>query len=472
MRSLSWKLGGALLLIAVVSVGLMAYLTNLSTTREFRQYISHGSMMYTHSVADSLSRFYIQEQSWVGIQGILGSLLRSESDRLILADDAGVIVGDTARDWLGRETRQVGLDDGTAINISGQAVGELYVLFSGAGGGMGYQGGMMGPGSPMPMLDTAEQEFLRRINNSLWITGLIAAAVALLLGLILTRQITRPLRALTRGARHIARGDLGYRVKVDAKDELGELAQSFNLMASNLDKSEQSRRRLNADIAHELRTPLTVIEGTVDGILDGVFPPDQEHLSSIKEQTTLLTWLLGDLRDLSLAESGQLRLELAPTNIVDLVRRKLSQAEIRARERDIQVKLNIPSAVPEIKVDSARMEQVIANLLTNAIRHTGAGGNITVSMETVAGDSLHQITDPSVIISVADSGEGIAAEHLPHIFERFYRAGDSRARSQGGTGLGLAIVKQMVMAHGGKVWVESEVAKGSTFYVALPLAGR
>lgn len=467
MRSLTWKLGGALLLMVVLSVGLTAYLSNLSTNREFREYISHSGMMYAYRVEDGLIRFYSQEQSWDNIQVVLGGMLVSESDRLVVADSSGEIVGDTAKEWLGGDAGRVGLENGTSIIVSGREVGKLYLMASGTGAGMGRMRGMMGAGSPM--LDSAEQDFLRRINNSLWIAGLIAAAVALLLGLILTRQITRPLRVLTGGARQIAKGALHHRVEVSSKDEIGELAHSFNMMAASLDRGEQARRRLLADIAHELRTPLTVIEGTVNGIIDGVFEPDREHLGSIKEQTALLTRLISELRDISLAESGQLKLELAPTNIVELVQRKLSQAELAASEKNVQLKLNITTEVPDIDVDPTRMEQVIANLMANAVGHTPAGGSITISIAAVAVDANHSVDKPSLIISVADTGEGIAPEHLPNIFERFYRVEDSRSRSEGGAGLGLAIVKQMVQAHGGRVWAESEPGKGSIFYIALPI---
>ena len=468
MRNLSWRIGGALLLMVVVTVGLMAYIVNQSTVREFRQYISQGGMMYIQSVTSSLEQFYSQEQSWAGVQNILPSLLGSQNDRIVIADSSGEIVGDTANEWLGKDIRSLGLETGTPITVSEQGVGTVYLTApSGTGAGMGHMGGR--GGSAMPMLGIAEQDFLSRVNSSLWIAGLIAAAVALLLGLILTRQLTRPIRALKRGAHQIASGNLSHRVEIGSKGELGELARSFNSMASSLDRSEQSRRRLTADIAHELRTPLTVIEGTTDGILDGVFKPDHEHLDTIKEQTALLTRLIGDLRDLSLAESGQLKLELARTDIAELVRRKLSQVEVKAAEKGVQLNLNTPEKMLEIDVDPARIEQVIANLLTNAIRHTPTGGRVSVSINTAPGNAISQIAIPSTIISVTDTGEGIATEHLPHIFERFYRAGDSRTRSEGGTGLGLAIVKQMAEAHGGKAWVKSEQGQGSTFYVALPL---
>ena len=469
MRSLTWKLGGALLLIVVISVGLMAYLTNINTTREFGQYLTQGNQRYVQNTSDALSQIYAQEGSWSHIQSLLPDLLRSTSDRLIVADASGVIVGDTANQWQGKTAIRVGLSSGTPITVSGKKVGELYLTTSQMGSGRGYMGGGRGgPPTTSPSTITAEQNFLSQVNSSLAFTGLIAVAIALIVGLILTRQITSPIKALVNGARQIARGNLRYRVEIKSKDELGNLGQSFNAMAASLDEAEQERRRIIADIAHELRTPLTVIEGTVTGIQDGVFQPDKEHLDAIKEQTSLLTRLTSDLRDLSLAESGQLKLVLSPTDLVDLVRRKASQFEVKAQEKGIETKLVLPEEAPKVNVDPARIEQVLGNLLTNAIRHTPSGGSITVLIRALDRDKAHQIDSPSLILSVADTGEGIASEHLPHIFERFYRVETSRARSEGGAGLGLAIVKQMVQAHGGKVWVESELGKGSSFYVALP----
>ncbi len=476
MHSLSWKFGGALLLIVVISVGLMFYLTSLSTTREFSQYVEHGNRMYLQMAKSSLTQFYSQQGSWSAVQQVLGSLRRTDGDRLVVADSSGRVVGDTAQEWLEKEVKEIGLKNGTPITVSGSEIGKLYLVSSGVSFGPGRMIGMnqmtemTGGSTNLPSTATAEQNFLSRINTSLWITGIIAVAVALMLGLLLTRQITRPVRALTKGARHIAKGDLGYRVEIASKDEIGELARSFNSMAANLDKGEKTRQRLIADIAHELRTPLTVIEGTVDAILDGVFEPDREHLASVKEQTALLTRLIGDLRDLSLAESGQLKLNLAPTNMTELVQRKLFQAEVKAREKNIELEMNVATSIPEVNIDSARMEQVIVNLIDNAIRHTPAKGKVAISVAAVAGMDGLMGGKPGLMVSVADTGEGIPEEYLPTVFERFYRVETSRARSSGGVGLGLAIVKQMVEAHGGKVWVESEPGRGSTFYVVLPVA--
>jgi signal transduction histidine kinase len=470
VRSISWKLGGALLLIVVVSVGLMAYMTNLSTTREFRQYISHGSMMYVQDMEENLRQFYVQGDTWTGVQEMLADLPGASREKVILADNSGLIVGDTTGEWLGNPVSKTGLNNGIPIIASGQEVGKFYVLSFETSTGMGRMGGMGGMGGPGPMLmlDAAEQDFLERTNRSLWIAGLIATSVALLIGLILTRQISRPIRALIGGASRIAKGDLVHRVKVNSKDEIGELAQSFNAMTESLDKSEQARQRLIADITHELRTPLTVVEGTVNGIIDGVFEPDDEHLNSIKEQTSLLTRLISDLRDLSLAESGQLRLELTLTNMDELIRRKVSQNEVIARGKNVKLVLNIAEGLSDIAVDPVRVEQIIGNLLSNAIHYTQPEGIVTVSMEAMSNSKGQELELTGIMISVADTGEGIAAEHLPHIFDRFYRIGDSRSRSEGGIGLGLAIVKQMVEAHGGKVWVESKPGQGSIFYLALP----
>jgi signal transduction histidine kinase len=340
------------------------------------------------------------------------------------------------------------------INQSTAYQFDRYV--SGMMGGRGMAG-MMGNSANSP---AAQAEFLSTVSRSLWIAGLAAVAVAAIAGVLLTRQITRPIRALTAGARQISKGNLDHRVVSSSGDEVGELVQSFNSMAAALEQSEQSRRRMTADIAHELRTPLTIIEGTVDAMLDGVFPCDRERLASVKEQTAMLTRLIGDLRDLSLAESGQLKLELTREDLVDLVRRKIAQFEAAATEHGLELKLDPGGPVPKLEIDRVRMEQVVVNLLANAIRHTPRGGRITVSIVPA---------EPGgAVISVADTGGGIAPEHLPHIFERFYRVSDSRARSEGGTGLGLAIVKHLVQAHGGRVRAESAPGKGSTFFVQLP----
>jgi signal transduction histidine kinase len=418
--------------------------------------MSESRASYTERTEQTLIDFYTQNGSWTGVQNLIQSLPTFVSDRLILMDTSGTIIGDTNAQWLGETVQNVGLSKPTSIVVSGQEVGKLYLLSSGM---VVVQfvppGGLAGqpPASP-------EQRFLSHVNTSLWIAGGVGAAVALLLGLILTMQFTKPIRALKKGAARIASGDLAYRAEVKSKDEFGELANSFNSMAASLDNGEQSRRRLFADIAHELRTPLSVIEGTVDAMLDGVYEPNPDNLNSIKEEAEVLTTLVGELRDLTLAESGHLKLDFEPTNLAELVRRRVSQADVIARGKNITLRMDIAEGLPEIETDGRRIEQVVANLLDNALNHTPSGGIVTVAVSPDKDGAL---------ISVADTGEGIPAEHLPYIFERFYRIDDARSRKTGGAGLGLAIAKQMVELHGGRIWVESEVGKGSKFSFTLPL---
>lgn len=468
MRSLNWKLAGALLLVVAVSIGLMAYLVNVSTSSEFQQYSSQRSQRYAEEVASVLGSFYERDRSWAEVDELLSNLLRSTSDRLVVADGAGVVVGDTGNDWVGETATDVGLTGGTAIAAFGDDVGDVYLFSTSTRGGPGYGHGAASQQSS----GSNEQDFLDRVNMWLAIVAIIAALVALALGGVLMWQITRPVKSLVVGAREVAHGNLAYRVDIKSKDELGELGQSFNTMAANLEEAEIERRRMIADITHELRTPVTIIDGTVDGIQDGVFRADREHLDAIKEQTAVLTRLTADLRDLSLADSGQLKLQLAATDMTDLIRRTLSTFAVPAQQKGIDLVSELPEEGLWVEVDVVRMEQVLGNLMTNAIRHTAAGGRITVAARVVDRDAAHGIESPNVVLSVKDTGEGISREHLPHVFDRFYRVEESRSRGDGGAGLGLAIVKEMSEAHGGKVWAESELGKGSAFNVALPVTDR
>jgi signal transduction histidine kinase len=457
VRSLSWKLAIALLLVVAVSVGLTAYLTHHRTTSEFGTFIAQSRASYLQRTEERLKEFYTVNGGWSGVQGLLENSPVFLNDRLILTDSSGTIIGDTNGEWLGQTAASEGLSKPTNIAVSGQDVGKLYVLSSGMVTIQFIIPGIAPPSQPAPF--SPEQSFLNHVNMSLLIAGLVGAAVAILLGLFLTRQFTKPIRALKKGAARIASGDLSYRVDVKSGDEFGELASSFNSMAASLDSSEQSRRRLFADIAHELRTPLSVIGGTVDAMLDGVYEPSADNLNSIKEETKVLTRLVAELRDLTLAESGHLKLSIEPTNMAELVRRRASQAEVIAREKNITLSTDIAEGLPEIEADGKRIEQVVANLLDNALNHTPSSGRVMVAVSADKGD---------VLVSVSDTGEGIPAEHLPYIFERFYKVDDARSRKTGGAGLGLAIAKQMVELHGGKIWVESEAGKGSRFSFTLP----
>jgi two-component system OmpR family sensor kinase len=483
MRSLRWKLALALLVIVAISVGLTAFLVNRSTGTEFAFYIEQGRREYVLRAGEGIASFYNEKGSWAEVQTLFDGLAKSSKDRLILADSSGVIVGDTYGEWLDQAAAGAGLTTPAAvITVSGQPVGELHHISFGTGHMMGSVGSRPGPGSFMPggrmeamqaqMMPPIEEDFIDRTNNSLIVAGTVGAVVAILLGLLLTRQLTKPIQVLKNGAARISAGDLSHRVAIRSKDELGDLAESFNSMAMSLDASEQARQRLFADIAHELRTPLSVVNGTVDAILDGVYEPNAEHLASLKEETAILTRLVDDLRDLTLAESGQLKLLLAPTDVLSLVQGRVARASVIAREKDVRLATKAPDDLPRAEADGGRIDQVLANLLDNALKHTPTGGSVTVTLSVEDGGKGFPAGGRHILVSVADTGEGIPAEHLTHVFDRLYRVDDARSRETGGAGLGLAIAKQMVELHGGRIWVESDTGGGTRFSFTLPIADR
>ncbi|MBI2953845.1 MAG: HAMP domain-containing protein [Chloroflexi bacterium] len=354
-------------------------------------------------------------------------------------------------------------------HMSGQLEGGVASGFGGMGMGSAMMQRMMGTiGQP-------EREFLQAVNRSMWVAGAIAVVIAMLLSLLLARQITLPLRGLTLAARRIASGDLSQTVPVKSRDELGELATAFNSMAESLARNEQLRRNMVADIAHELRTPLTIIQGNLEAILDGVTPPTMETVTSIHEETTVLARLVADLRELSLAEAGQLKLQRGPTDLAALLGRAATRHQAAASEKGIALVTRLTEGLPPADVDEQRISQVVDNLLSNALRHTGVGGEIAVAMAQDAARGLattdkHATTAPSITVSVKDTGSGIPADELSYVFERFYRLDKSRSRASGGSGIGLAIVKQLVEAHGGRAWAESAPGDGATFFFTVPAA--
>jgi signal transduction histidine kinase len=458
VKSLAWKLGGALVLVVIISVAVMAILVNQATNREFKSYIETNPA-FADTISRTLAVVYMQNHgTWTGLADVLPQFLVFEGDRLVVADISGTIIADTADMLTGRTVTGSTLTDGYSIRMMG----------------MGFQGGGSGGGQFIGQFfyisqseaANAEQNFLGETNRWLWLSGGLALLLAIGLAAVLAINFIRPLRALNAGAHEIAAGNLGHRVEVKSKDETGRLAESFNAMAGSLEKSEEARKRLLADVAHELRTPLTVINGTVDAMMDGVLPTDENQLKIIKGETLVLTRLISDLRDLSLAEAGKLKLELSVIDWADLIRRNIDQFRPLAEAKGITLNFVGLDGLPPVSADWLRMEQVLANLLSNAIRHTTEGGRIIVYLSDSKLDGK-----PAVTAAVADTGEGIAPDKLEHIFDRFYRIEDSRARTEGnGAGLGLAIVKQMVAAHGGEVRVESKPGEGTTFFVTLPAA--
>ncbi len=312
------------------------------------------------------------------------------------------------------------------------------------------------------MMGMQEQEFLNSVHNSLIWVGSAIVLVGLAASYALARSITVPLRRLSTGVQEIERGNFAHKVQVDSNDEVQQLAAAFNRMSEALETNNRLRKQLLADIAHELKTPLSVIQGNLEGMIDGVVDTDKEQLNSLFEESIHLNRLINDLRDLSLAEAGQLSLEKAPADVNQLVSHAVGMVKRLAEEKKIQVECDL-GGLPALEIDANRMRQVVFNLLTNAVRYTNTGGKVTVAT------AVEQREDKEwVAVSVRDTGQGIAPEDLPHIFDHFYRADKSRNRRSGGTGIGLAIVKQLVETHGGSVLVDSRPGEGSCFKVLLP----
>ncbi|GAB4495704.1 MAG: hypothetical protein OHK0010_32890 [Anaerolineales bacterium] len=298
-------------------------------------------------------------------------------------------------------------------------------------------------------------EIQRRLLNFMFFSLAVGTAG----GIVIGRITSAPISQIARAAQRLGQGEMDVRVPVTGSQEIRELAATFNKMASDLQHAEILRNNLMADVSHELRTPLTVLEANLRAALDQVAPLDEAEIANLYHQTRHLTRLVNDLRELSLAESGQLPLEKTPTDLKAIVTETLQALEPLAAEKSVALSDDVPP-LPKVTLDPLRIRQTLFNLLTNALRHTPEGGIITIS---------GQNDEDWCTLSVSDTGEGISAEDLPHVFDRFYRGDKSRSRETGGTGLGLAIAKAIVEAHGGQLQAQSAgKGRGSLFSIRLP----
>ncbi len=309
-----------------------------------------------------------------------------------------------------------------------------------------------------------------RMAALIWVGGCgLSLALPLLGGSVamrVFRGITNPLADVMSAAEAVADGDLTVRVPQSryGPGEFLRLADSFNHMVEELDRAENQRRNLTADVAHELRSPLHIVQGNLEGVLDGVYDPSIEHIAATLDETHLLARLVDDLQTLSLAEAGQLPLNIESVDVPELLAdvRTSFSGQAEAAGIDLQIECEGESQTLTIEGDVDRLDQVLSNLVANGLRYTTSGGVITLSAAPT--------TDPiGVCISVRDDGEGIPPEDLPYVFDRFWKGDRARQRADGsGSGLGLAIARQLVQLHGGVIDVESELGQGTTFFIDLP----
>jgi len=445
------SLGLKLALVVAIAVAVVALSVGVAfqrtADRQFRGYLDLAMKMRARILVPELASYYLRHGEWTRSEELeeivaAGAAMprgRPAPDmefvRLILTDADGHVV---AGDLQGRPrvipTRILGRS--TAIDINQRVIGYL-VMEVGA----------------------RENALASALRRSLLWGGALAAGVVIILGSVVTHQILRPLTDLSEAADSIAAGNLGVRVEVDSGDELGELARRFNEMAAALQRDKILRRTMVADIAHELRTPLAVMRGQIEALQDGVFDMTPENLKPVHEQVLLLSRLVDDLHELSLVEAGHLSLEMGPLDLGDLAQRVFAGFAGQAAERKVLLVAEVDDGLPMVHGDAQRLEQVLSNLVSNALRYAPVGGSVTVRARA---------QDGGVRIEVEDTGEGIPEEHLNLVFERFYRVDPARDRSVPHSGLGLAISKQLVEAHGGRIGVENAPNAGARFWFWVP----
>ena len=448
---LQLRLLGAFVAVAALAIAAFAALILWSARGEVNDLVRRQQQATTRNTVGALADAYREAGTWaaadlrparaVAVSG--GALLevRDASGRLVL--QAGRGLGPGPPGGL-RPSKQLaatyGAPRAVPIAVAGASVGRASIRF------------------PKDSLPPAERQLRNALTRTTAIGVAIAAAVALLVGLVVTHAITRPLRRLTEAVQRLGRGERSARANLEAPGELGELAAAVDTMAANLEREDELRRALTADVAHELRTPVTILAAHCEAILDGVTKATPEHIGSLYEEVQRLGRLIEDLETLASAEAAGLRLAKHPVELDAVVRSTTQLLAPRFDAAEVTVDLHSGTRLL-VSGDERRLGQVVRNLLTNALAFTDAGGRVDV--EVAAHNGV-------IRLAVSDTGVGIPADELPHVFERFWRGRGAGTRS--GSGIGLAVVDELVRAHGGTVTAESRPGRGARFSVELPRA--
>lgn len=444
---LTSKLILAFLFISLFSSGIIVLFTRIATNREFDKFINEK---YEDELVDQLEDYYKENKTWAGVENVYSrERFNSERKRPLffsIADVNGKILITGADHNAGETVSTAKINAGAQIRVNEKIVGILLV-------------------NTPPDKNPLEDEFIHRINNSIFLSAIGTIILAFILGTILSRTITRPIRELTKASREIANGKFDQKVPVRSRDEIGELALSFNKMNDDLAHSFNLRKQMTADIAHELRTPLSLIIGHAEAVHDGVLPPSAENFEIIREEAERLEKMVNDLRTLSLADAGELSVEFQRVDINKLLGDVQSHYLIPFSNKRVALNLETDSLILEVNLDPIRFSQALMNILDNALRYTPEDGRVTISTKKIENE---------IEISITDNGEGVTPEEAAHLFDRFYRTDESRTRDSeaGGSGLGLAITRSIIEMHKGKVWAESEKGKGLKIVTRLPLMGR
>jgi signal transduction histidine kinase len=428
-------------LLLLTTLGAVVYFTNRTAGREVRGALSQIEMMPDNMFARELAAYYSANHSWEGAERVLmlqGPMQGMHNVRLVVVDANNFVVIDTTGDGTGKpfipgpESRSI------PIRTGGETVGQLVTFAE-------LRNGPEGP-------------LLLAVNRVLLLTAITAGVAGLAIALILSQSLTSPLRHLSAAMQRFARGERNLALPRPSGDEVGDLTRSFQGMMTEIHQQEILRKEMTADIAHELRTPLSVIRANLDALADGVYPLTKENLAPIRESTELLDRLIEDLRTLELADAGRLTLEKSEIDFSRLLRRIAARFSPRAESCSQKIEVACGMNLPAAMADLQRLEQILGNLVDNALRHTPDGGVIRLSADA---------DGAAVRIAVEDSGPGIPAGEIDRIFERFYRLDSGRARAEGGSGLGLAIARKLAEAHGGSLTAENRPGGGARFTLRL-----
>lgn len=406
------------------------------------------SMRTYEELAAAVAEFYQARGNWEGIEAFFEGVervfrFRPDASQIftLTTADGNLIYGNSADE----NTQPL---HSLPIIVDGETQAVLTVVDV-----QNTPGGLNARGLLRPPLE---------VEQTILLVIFVGSGIGILFGVLMSRTLTAPLDDLTEAAEAIGRGQLNRRVQVNGTAETASLARSFNAMIEKLQHTEMLRRNMVADVAHELRTPITALQANIYAILDDAYPMTKTEIAGLYEQTRMLSRLVNDLHELSQAEARQLPLDRISVDLSQALPEFVAPFRSVAESKGVRLELLIPPALPPISVDVERINQVLHNLLSNALRHTPSGGVIQIAANA---------DENGVRIAVKDSGDGIAPEHLPNVFERFYRADYARSRQAGGTGLGLAIARAIVEAHDGHISVSSAgvQGQGTTFLVQLPL---
>lgn len=493
-RSLWLKLVGSFALIVLVAAAALIVSIRQITESRYARMVRDSDMARAESLAPVFARWYEQHGGWRGVRELVGS----QRPEMGMMGDRGNwgrmgwgMTGDGMMGWdmRGRDARddrdmmdmeEEGMamaprvvltsPDGEVVVDSAEVLSSGTVPFkdvSQAGAKVVSRGQLVGRllvGSLVgPSFTAADRQFLGSVNAAVLLTSATAVLLSLLAGSLIFRHVVSPLRQMAQASERIAAGDLNVRVP-NRSDELGVLAGRFNTMAAALRESQRRQRQLVSDAAHELRTPVSLIQGTLEMMVEGIYPADRERLEQLYNESRRLGGLVADMQDLARSDAGRLELSVDRVHIAEIVEEAVTPFQTAVQGKGIRMQVVGAGLREEILGDRSRLVRVLVNLLANALHHTPGGGKIKISADRSPDLS-------NVVVSVQDSGPGIPAHEAARVFDRFYRTDGSRSRDSGGSGLGLAISREIVTAHSGRIWVDTSYKSGARVCFSIPCTG-